>query len=369
MLTRREFLKFTTMAAIGVAGTSLIGCGSSVSTKAKQLEQDFYAGSEDVQKFTDSCGREGFLPKEINCISPSGAMAQILLATLCPDKLVSLTSKFSKSQMRYLNSRFSDLPALGRLYGQNGDLNYESLIKLDPDVVIDVGEAKQTIEEDMDALQEKTGLPCIFVEGTAASFASAYATLGSVLGVDAHAAELANEIRSSFDYANSKASEIAARNLRVVYACGTNGYEVKTKGSLHGAVLDTVGVNNLAEITDTNSTEVTPEQMLAWNPDYLLLSPEEGFFEEIYSDEVWASISAVQKHQVYEVPTGPYEWLDRPPSIQQTLGIKWLGNLLAPDVYDFDMISETKNFYSKFWGCTLTDDDVRSMLANSTFLN
>ena len=376
LYSRRDFLNITAksavVAAVGASGfgaaAMLSGCSSEKSSKATDLAEKLANGDSDVFSFTDSCGRAVALPKEITSVTPSGAYAQILLVTLCVDKLVSLSGTFSKSQLKYLDSRLANLPALGKLYGQSGTLNYESLIKLSPDVIIDVGERKDTIKEDMDSLQEKTGIPTIFVEGTIDKFASAYETLGSVLGCQEKAASLSGYINKVSAFASRHHDEIAARNLRVLYSNGEKGYEVKKKGSVHGAVLDMVGVNNVAEFDDSNSTEVSPERVMEWDPDYLLLSPEDGFFEDIYNDSVWASISAVRNRKVYEVPTGPYEWLDRPPSIQQTLGVMWLGNLLAPDVYNFDMVEETKTFYRLFWGCSLSDEDAMVMLANSTFL-
>ena len=374
IITRREFVHVAGMATMGAFTTAMaamnVGCAKAVSNKAKELEDKFSTGSADVQKFTDSCGREVYLPAQIDKVSPSGAYAQILLATLCPKKLVSLTSSFSKAQMKYLNSGLADLPALGRFYGQSGggDINFEGLIKLDPDVIIDVGESKPNIKEDMDSLQQKTGLPVIFVEGVTGTFAKAYETLGSVLQAETKASDLATYINDTYSFALTNQEKIASRNLRVIYATGERGYDVKIKGGLHGAVLDAVGVDNLAVIEDSNASEVSPEKMMEWNPDILLLSPEDGFFEEIYDDKVWAGISAVQKRQVYEVPAMPYEWLDRPPSIQQTLGVKWLGNLLAPDIYNFDMVEETRVFYSRFWGCEVASEEAKSLLARSTLL-
>lgn len=374
IFSRRNFVKLALTAtactaAAGAGALTLSSCGTAASNKAKELEEKYNAGdASSVQKVTDSCGRTVYLPKTISAVSPSGALAQILLATLCPDLLISLSGTFSKSQLRYLNSSFADLPALGRLYGQSGDLNYENLIKLNPDVIVDVGERKETIKEDMDSVQQKTGLPTIFVEGVTGSFDAAYETLGRILGCSDKANDLALYISDTYNFAFAHQEEVAAKNMRVLYAGGEKGYDVRIKGSTHAAVLDVVGVENVAVIEDSSATEVSPEKMLEWNPDYILLSPEDGFFEEIYEDKVWAGISGVQKRQVFEVPTGPYEWLDRPPSIQQTLGVKWLGNLLAPEIYKINMVEETKTFYSKFWGCTLSDEEARALLANSTLL-
>jgi iron complex transport system substrate-binding protein len=59
--------------------------------------------------------------------------------------------------------------------------------------------------------------------------------------------------------------------------------------------------------------------------------------------------------------------MDRPPSVQRVLAVKWLGNLLYPDLFDYDMIAETQTFYQLFFHCTLTEAEVRTLLENSTY--
>lgn len=49
------------------------------------------------------------------------------------------------------------------------------------------------------------------------------------------------------------------------------------------------------------------------------------------------------------------------------LAIKWLGNLLYPDVFDYDMTAETREFYSLFFHYELTEAEARALLENSTY--
>ena len=56
-----------------------------------------------------------------------------------------------------------------------------------------------------------------------------------------------------------------------------------------------------------------------------------------------------------------------PPSVNRILGIWWLGNLVYPDIYDYDMREISKEFYSLFYNYELTDVEVDALLANSIF--
>lgn len=373
-LTRRAFAALAATAAASVAAGSLSlgGCsgGAAPSTKAADLRAAWDAGErESVQLFTDSCGREVALPADVEAISPSGAYAQIMLTTLCPERLVSLSSRFSDNQLDYLPAYIADLPVLGRFYGgTNGDLNYEEIIRMSPDVIIDIGEPKENIAADLDGLQEQTGLPVIFVEATLTHVAEAYRALGGVLSCAGRAEELASYADDVLAFAGDKRARVSADGLKALYSGGPYGYDVKAKGTVHGAVLDLVGVGNVADLGGVNSTEVSPEQVMVWAPDVVLLSPADGFFDYVYDDETWAGVPAVREGRVYEVPGEPYEWLDKPPSVQTLLGVLWLGNLLYPEIYDFDMVATAQDFYRLFWGYELSDAEAGALLANSTLL-
>lgn len=368
MLTRRKFIELGAMAGATLAlGGGLSACSTGPSTKAADLQKAYEEGSADVQLFTDSCGRQVALPANITSISPSGSYAQILLCTLCPEKLVSLSSNFSSTQLKYLNSSVANLPVLGRFYGKNGDMNYEEIIKLAPNVIIDIGEHKDGIENDMNGLQEQTGLPVVFIQATMDVLPQAYASLGQMLGMDAQAAEKVNYIQGVLDFAAAHHDEIAAQGLKVMYSAGPNGYDVKEAGSVHAMPLQYLGVTNVAQLNG-GSTEVSPEQVAIWAPDVLILSPADGAFDYIYQDDVWASVPAVANKRVFEVPGEPYEWMDKPPSVQTVLGLEWLGNLLYPEIYNFDMVARAQEFYQMFWGYSLSEAEARELLANSTLL-
>ena len=106
--------------------------------------------------FTDSAGRQVEVPAEISRIVPSGPMAQIALFALAPDMLVGLSTEWDPAAEQYIDTEYYNLPVLGQFYGK-GELNLEEIAKVDPQVIIDIGEAKSTIVEDMDAITEQLG--------------------------------------------------------------------------------------------------------------------------------------------------------------------------------------------------------------------
>lgn len=366
-LSRRGLLALAASVAASLLAPGLTGC-SQPSSKAADLERAYKDGDAGVIEFTDSGGHVTWLPKPVATCTPSGPYAQMILGTLAPEKLLGLSSSLSKTERSYLPAQLAGLPVLGRYYGKNADMNYEEVIKLSPDAIFDAGEHKKSIKEDMDGLQRQTGLPTAFVLATMDAFSTAYRTFGELLGVAERGEQLASYIDGVLSFADAHRDEIAGRHIRTLYSTGPYGYSVKALDSVHAQALARVGIENVADLKGSASTDVDAETVMMWKPDVLLLSAEDGFFGSVYGDKAWASIPAVLSRRVYEVPAEPYEWLDRPPSVQTVLGVEWLGNLLAPDVYDFDMVERAREFFSLFWGYDLAPADAQRIMANSTFL-
>ncbi|MCI6257145.1 MAG: ABC transporter substrate-binding protein [Clostridiales bacterium] len=328
------------------------------------------AEAGETWSFTDSCGRQVELPVEVGKIVPSGSLAQMILFTLCPDRLQSLSTPLTRVQKEYIDQRYWDLPVTGQFYGGGNTVNYEEIIAAAPDVIIDIGQSKETIAGDMDELQRRTGIPVIFIQADLPCMAEAYETLGRITGETGQAAACAAYIRSTLEDAAACAGQIPEdARKRVLYAQGEYGTEVLGAGSVHAEVLDYAAAQNVAVLSAVASeggNEVSIEQIMLWDPEVVILSPDANY-DEIFDDPAWAGVTAVRNGTVYEVPTGPYNWLDRPPSVQRVLGIRWLGNLLYPDVFRCDMAEETIAFYRLFFHCELTEEEAEGLMIHSTY--
>ena len=323
-----------------------------------------------LRPFVDSAGREVMVPKTIDTIAPSGTNAQIILYTLCFEKLLGLSQPFSRVQKRYIDESCHNLPIFGQFYGGSGTMNYEEIISASPDIIIDVGEEKVNIAADMDELQERTGIPVIFIEASLDTFADAYDMLGDVLGLTERAAELSGFVRETMTLAENNRAKIGEEDaIRAVYSQGEYGLEVNGYGSIHACVLDAVGLDNVAvlgALSSKGGDEVLIEQMLLWQPEVVILAPGANY-DEIFDDPMWANVTAVMNGNVFEAPLGPYNWMGRPPAVQCVLGVLWLGNLLYPELYDYDMTEKAQEFYTLFFGYDLTEAEAHELLKNSTY--
>lgn len=346
-----------------VMSVSLFACGAQPETNNGDSQN---TGDEAATRvFTDSCGREVTVPVNVEKVAVSGPLAQIVVFAMAPDKLVGIANAWDESAAQFLDTKYYDLPLLGQLYGGKGEMNLETLLAAAPDVVIDVGEPKGSIVEDMDALQEQTGIPFVHIDAYLASMDNTYAMLGDLLAMPNEAQGRADYCRYAYDRAVEIANSVEKANL--LYITGDEGLNVIAKGSYHAEAIDLLA-NNLAVVEEPSSkgtgNEVDMEQILNWNPDVILFAPG-SIYASVGSNENWQTVTAIKNGAYYEVPMGPYNWMGFPPSVQRLLGMTWMAKILYPDAADYDLYTEVSTYFQLFYHCELTQTQYDALVGGS----
>ena len=343
-----------------VMALSLAACGQ------KTQPDDTSDQTESTTRvFTDSCGREVTVPADIQKIAVSGPLAQIVVFAIAPDKMVGVANAWDETASQYIDQKYLDLPLLGQLYGGKGELNLETLLSVDPDVVIDVGEPKGTIVEDLDALQEQTGIPFVHIDAYLASMDDTYAMLSDLLAMPNEGQALADYCRAAYD--KVKAIVDGVEKADALYVTGEEGLNVIAQGSYHAEVIDML-CNNLAVVDEPSSkgtgNEVDMEQILNWNPSIVFFAPG-SIYGTVADNENWQTIPAIKDGKYYEVPFGPYNWMGFPPSVQRILGMQWMAKVLYPEAADYDMYEAAQTYFQLFYHYELTVDQYNALVANS----
>lgn len=358
------FLCCVLLGAITILG----GCGASDGGAEVSASQSESAASREMRIFTDSCGREVEVPAEIESIVPSGNLAQIFLYAIAPDALIGISGGWSDDAADYIDEKYIDLPEIGQFFGQR-DLNYEEIASLNPDVIIDVGEDKDSIEEDMDDITEKTGIPVVHITATVDCYDEAFTMLGALLGLEEEAQELAQYCADAYQTAVDMMAEVDADDARksLLYCVGEDGLHVIAEDSYHSEIIDLLS-DNAAKVDSPSSkgtgNEVDIEQILKWNPDVILFAPG-GYYDEAADNTLWGYLDAISSDAYYEVPIGPYNWMGFPPASNRVLGMIWMSELLYPEYSDYDMEEETVRYYDLFFHCDLTHEQYLDLTANS----
>lgn len=365
-MKKRKIAVILLIACLSLTISLTVGCGNS-STGEQGDETGPVAGEQTTVNFTDSAGREVELPAKITRIVSSGPLAQIALFALAPDMLVGLSNRWDPAAEQYLDTAHYNLPVLGQFYGK-GELNLEEIAKADPQVIIDVGEPKPSVVEDMDAITAQVGIPTVHIEASLETMGEAYRMLGKLLDRETEAEILAGYCEDVY----SNTLEIMKKvgddgKVDLIYCTGEDGLNVIAKGSFFSEILDLAG-NNIAVVEDISSkgtgNPVDMEQIVLWDPDVIIFTPG-SIYSSVATDKAWCELSAIKNGKYYEVPEGPYSWMGFPPSVNRYMGMIWIAQLLYPDQAEYDVYAEAVKYYRLFYSCKLTEDQYKELVANS----
>lgn len=308
------------------------------------------AGPAAARPFVDSAGRTVEVPDRAARVLPAGPPASILVYTLAPETLVGWVRAPSPEEAAFLTPQTRGLPALGRLTGKGNTANVEAVLGSRPDLIVDVGSTAPTYVSLADRVQAQTGIPYILLDGSLDRAAETYARLGDLLGAPARAAELGARAEAMIAEVKGRVAAIPPdRRPRVYYARGPRGLETGVAGSISAEILDLAGARNVAEGGGTTGlTTVSPEQVLAWDPD-VIVTLDPGFARSVRTDPLWSHLRAVRAGRVHQTPRLPFGWFDSPPGINRLIGLRWLAGLLHPDLFPEPLEPVVRDFYRTFY--------------------
>ncbi len=322
---------------------------------------------------TDDAGRAVTIPAQIGKVFCTGPTGTNLVYTLAPEMLIGWNITPTEQEKEYIPDEYRAMVGLGGWFGKNTTGNVEEIIKLDPDVVLSIGTIDEAAISDAERAQELLGTPVVLIDSTLTKTGDAYRFVGEILGVEEKAEELAVYSDEVIRQAQENAAKLIEEDrVSLYYAEGGKGLHTDPEGSSHTEVFSVVGARNVADVELQDGYGMSPvslEQVIAWDPEVILVASdpaeETNVYEQITTGADWANITAVKNGQVYQIPHGPFDWVDRPYSIGRILGIPWVGNLLYPELYDFDMEAKVKEFYQLFYHLEPTDTQLQELMGHA----
>ena len=337
--------------------------------KEQEPEAPEEPAAPETVSFTDDCGRTVEVPATITRVVPTGALSQIALFALAPEMFVGVASGWSDSAKQFVPSQYHDLPVLGSLYG-TADLNVEQLALADPQVIIDVGEAKKSIVEDMEDMQELTSIPSVHIEMSLATMGDAYRRLGALLGKEERAEEIASFCDKVYARTVSIMEQVGENKVSALYVVGEKGLNVIANGTFHAELFDLLAEN--AAVVESPSgkgtgNEVTMEQIVLWDPDFVLFGYD-SIYDTVAEAATWKDMRAIAGGNYVKGPYGPDNWMGIPSSVQRCLGMIWFPAVLYPEYCDYDVKAEVKEAYALLYSCELTDAQYEA-LTEGAFLS
>jgi len=298
-------------------------------------------------------------PARLRRVFAAGPPAGVLVATLAPHKLLGWPQQLDDVSRAYLGPTLQALPHLGRLSGRGSTMPLESLLKLQPDLVLDAGTADATYISATERLARQTGLPCVLIQGSLADHARQLREVGALLGEAARGETLARHADAVAALAQRATQGLApAERPRAYFARSANGLETGLAGSINVEAVEYAGGRNVAADAGRGGlTRVSMEQILAWDPQ-VIVTQEPGLAERMRQDPLWRGVAAVRSGRVHCAPVWPFGWLDGPPGVNRLIGVRWLLEKLHPQAPALQGLPplerEVRDFYRLFYGADLS---------------
>ena len=313
--------KFLSVILLTANLLSLAACGS---TGADTGAGTGEAGVLYPLTVTDQSGRTVTIEEEPQkLVSGYYISTSALIALDLDSRLVGIEAKADKRAIYSLSApELVELPNVGTAK----EFDLEGCAALEPDLVI----LPLKLKSAADILTE-LGIDVILVNPEDQGLLEEMVTLiGTATNTEARADELLSFISAQ---SGRLTADLADTTDPKVYLAG-NSSMLSTAGDamFQSDMIRLAGGENVAaEITDTYWVETSYEQILTWNPEYIILASDAAYTaEDVLNDANLADCDAVKNGNVYQMPAKAEAWDSPVPS--GILGSVWLASVLHPDI-------------------------------------
>ena len=311
------------------------------------------AGGQEVRAVRDSLGRNVVLPgRAEKVLSLQPEITRIVAALGAGDKLVG-ADYFILKHDHLFPIVFPGARDLRAVSNTPEDMNFEMVLRLDPDVIF----VSPTEVQMVDALQGKLKRPVLALAsmGSFDKLVEEILLVGRVLGREARAAELAADFRARIALVRRSVSAIPNEKKPRVYL---SFWGMLTRTPVTYEPVDAAGGVNCARgmlpaNLGTIATVAQAEQILAWRPDVILVQgsylPGERTVttEGILRDKRFGSLPAVRNGKVFYT-FGFWYWWDPALVLVETL---YLARLFHPEATGpVDLEREANAIFKKYYG-------------------
>lgn len=292
---------------------------------------------------TDQLGREVVIEKEPEkLVSGYYISSSLLIALGQQDKLTGIEAKADTRPIYALAApQLLELPSVGTAK----EFDLEGCAALSPDLVIVPAKLKESIPA-----MEELGLTVLAVNPENREL---FAEMAELLGVSTNTKAKAEELLAETDgYLAQLQAALEQEEKPVVYLAGNSSF-LSTAGEAmyqNALIVQAGGTNAAAKLSDSYWSEISYEQLLAWDPEYIILAADAEYtIDSVLEDEQLSECTAVKNGQVYQIPGSIEAWDSPVPG--SVMGSLWLASVLHPEVYSQDQYRQTAaDFYEKYYG-------------------
>ncbi|MSN96603.1 ABC transporter substrate-binding protein [Campylobacter sp. FMV-PI01] len=260
---------------------------------------------------------------------------------------------------------YPDVVNINTAYDSGGNsLNIEEILKLKPDAVFYYADNKINKEQLTNAKIPNVGFGAsIFNNNPLKVFDEWIKLMGELTNKNSQAQKIIDFAYETEAKILEKTKNLKDRPVALIIMHHRDGkFTVNGKNHYSQYWLDTTGAINGAKHNGVK--EMNLEEFYKINPDIIYITNFNPFMPEDFNKPIngldFTKIKAVKNGKVYKFPLGMYRWY--PPSSDAPLALMWLAKHNQPEIFkDLDMKKETLNFYKKFFGLDLAEDELNSI--------
>lgn len=327
------------MALLMLLSVTACGSGTDPAETVQKIDGTFPV------TITDHAGREVTIAEEPQTIISGYYITTSMLIGLGQaEKLVGVENTPEKRPVYGLSAPdILELPTLGTVK----EFDLEKCAAISPDLVILPYKLK-----DITTSLEQLDIPVLVVKPeTQELLADTIEMLGVATGSLEKAVEMQNFIDEKLSELETaltgtdRPSVYLAGNSSLLSTAGTEMYQ-------HCLIENGGGKNVAEELTDTYWAEISYEQLLAWDPEYIILAADANYsIEDVLNDKVLVDCAAVKNGNVYLIPNTIECWDSPVPG--SVLGSLWLASVLHGNVYAAEQYEvAVTDFYKIFYDFT-----------------
>lgn len=298
---------------------------------------------------TDQTGRQLTLAETPGrIVSGYYISSSALIALGLEDKLVGIEAKAGTRPI-YARSApaLMELPSVGTAK----EFDLEGCVALKPELVILPAKLKSAAET-----LEDLGIPVLLVNPESQQQMEQMVFL---LGQATDTQDRAEALLGFIAEQREKLEALLAEGEKPrVYLAGNSSLLCTAGAGMYQSdmMLLAGGENVAAGIADTYWADISYEQLLAWNPDYIVLASDASYtVEEVLADPNLADCAAVKNGNVLRLPGDAEAWDSPVPG--GILGSVWLASALHPHrMSPEDRDAIINQFYETFYGFRYCED-------------
>ena len=294
---------------------------------------------------TDHAGREVTIEAEPQkLVSGYYISTSLLIALDLDEKLVGIEAKANKRAIYKLSApALIDLPNVGTAK----EFDLEGCAALEPDLVILPIKLKSAMET-----LESLGIDVLLVNPENQELLTDMIhMIAAATNTEDKAAELLDFTAAQESYLTETLAGIETPSI---YLAGNSSLLSTAGNAMYQSDMIRLagGINVAAAIEDTYWVEIDYEQLLTWNPDYIILASDATYtVDDVLADPNLANCAAVVNGKVYQMPSKAEAWDSPVPS--GILGALWLANVLHNDLLtDTDCAAKIDEYYETFYNFT-----------------